>query len=120
MITSINFIAIMVFAHLQVYLSILFQNGELTPTNAIIWNITASKEMKRKDKVTILNSVCGAARRGKIHAIIGPSGSGKSTLLNTLAKVTRPVSVSTICSFGIVIAYILVQPCIYITFWPIY
>ena len=87
MFISINFIVVVFLAHLQVYRSKSFQNGELSPTNAIIWNITACKDMKRKEKITILNSVCGAARKGKIHAIIGPSGSGKSTLLNTLAKV---------------------------------
>lgn len=87
MFTSINFIVAMVFAQLQVYQSSFFQGGELSPSNAIIWNITACKDMKRKETITILNSVCGAARKGKIHAIIGPSGSGKSTLLNTLAKV---------------------------------
>lgn len=71
-----------------VLLLALFWRGsaELTSPTTISWNITAVASLKKGGKKTIIESVQGDARRGKLHVILGPSGSGKTTLLNILAN----------------------------------
>lgn len=74
-------------AYLPQSLSYELKIDDILPPNAVIWNITAFQNHKKNKKNIILQAVSGAARKGKLHAIVGPSGSGKSTLLNTLAQV---------------------------------